>query len=140
MDCAVKTAVVCMRCLIVHRQCRYLIVGLYVGVATVAAYIWWFTSYQGGPTMPWASLRAAHHCTDGDADAATRGYSCAIFQDARPSTVSMSVLVVVEMFNALNALSENRSLLSVPPSRNWWLVGAIGATMVLHLGVLCAPA
>lgn len=38
---------------------------------------------------------------------------CAIFKDRHPSTVAMTVLVVVEMFNALNALSENNSLLQV---------------------------
>jgi len=43
-------------------------------------------------------------------------YSCSIFlKNRRPSTMSMSVLVVVEMFNALNALSENGSLLTHPP-------------------------
>lgn len=40
---------------------------------------------------------------------------CAIFKDRHPSTVAMTVLVVVEMFNALNALSENNSLLQVRP-------------------------
>ena len=40
---------------------------------------------------------------------------CAIFKDRHPSTVAMTVLVVVEMFNALNALSENNSLLQVGP-------------------------
>ena len=38
-------------------------------------------------------------------------YPCSIFEDRHPSTVSMTVLVVVEMFNALNNLSENQSLL-----------------------------
>jgi hypothetical protein len=38
-------------------------------------------------------------------------YSCTIFRDKHPSTISMTVLVVVEMFNALNNLSENQSLL-----------------------------
>ena len=45
-------------------------------------------------------------CVEGQAR-----YSCNIFQDRHPSTISMSVLVVVEMFNALNNLSENQSLL-----------------------------
>lgn len=38
-------------------------------------------------------------------------YPCSIFDDRHPSTVSMTVLVVVEMFNALNNLSENQSLM-----------------------------
>ena len=43
----------------------------------------------------------------------------------------MTVLVVVEMFNALNALSENSSLLVQPPWRNRWLLAAITVSMVL---------
>lgn len=48
----------------------------------------------------------------------------------------MSVLVVVEMFNAVNALSENRSLLVHPPWQNAWLLAAIGITMLLHMAIL----
>lgn len=44
-------------------------------------------------------------------------YPCSIFIDRHPSTVSMTVLVVVEMFNALNNLSENQSL--------WWVFSNI---------------
>lgn len=40
------------------------------------------------------------------------------------------VLVVVEMFNALNALSENASLVVQPPWRNLWLLAAIAVSMV----------
>ena len=36
-----------------------------------------------------------------------------MFRDRTPSTLAMTVLVVVEMFNALNALSENASLAQV---------------------------
>ena len=46
------------------------------------------------------------------------------------SIVRRQVLVVVEMFNALNALSENASLLEFPPWRNPWLLAAIGVSMV----------
>ncbi|CAL5321730.1 unnamed protein product [Camellia sinensis] len=48
----------------------------------------------------------------------------------------MTVLVVVEMFNALNNLSENQSLLVIPPWSNLWLVGSIVLTMLLHILIL----
>lgn len=35
---------------------RYLIVGIYVGVATVAGYAWWFMFYQGGPQISFYAL------------------------------------------------------------------------------------
>ena len=35
---------------------RYLIVGIYVGVATVAAATWWFTIYSGGPHVSFYQL------------------------------------------------------------------------------------
>ena len=48
----------------------------------------------------------------------------------------MQVLVVVEMFNALNALSENASLVTQPPWRNMWLLAAIAVSMVSLLHAL----
>ena len=35
---------------------RYLIIGIYVGVATVAAATWWFTIYGGGPQVTFYQL------------------------------------------------------------------------------------
>ncbi len=64
---------------------------------------------QGGPRLTWAEVTGSRKC---DSEAA-----CAVFKDRHPSTVAMTVLVVVEMFNALNALSENNSLLQVWLSR-----------------------
>lgn len=51
----------------------------------------------------------------------------------------MTVLVVVEMFNALNALSENNSLLQLPPWSNLWLLAAIAVSMLLHVVILYIP-
>lgn len=51
----------------------------------------------------------------------------------------MTVLVVVEMFNALNALSENNSLLQLPPWSNLWLLAAIAVSMLLHIFILYTP-
>lgn len=51
----------------------------------------------------------------------------------------MTILVVVEMFNALNALSENGSLLHHSPSSNLWLMGAIAISILLHVAILYIP-
>ena len=53
--------------------------------------------------------------------------------------MSLSILVVVEMFNAMNSLSENESLLRLPLWKNMWLVSAITLSMVLHVGILYIP-
>lgn len=64
------------------------------------------------------------------------GINCSVFGSRHPSTIAMSVLVVVEMFNALNALSENCSLMTLPPWSNPWLLAAITLSMLLHFAIL----
>ncbi|KAH7689745.1 P-type ATPase subfamily IIA SERCA-type protein [Dioscorea alata] len=110
---------------------RYLVIGVYVGLATIAGFVWWFIYYDGGPKLPYSELVNFDSCS-------TRmtTYPCTIFNDRGPSTVSMTVLVVVEMFNALNNLSENQSLFVIPPWSNLWLVGSIILTMFLHMLIL----
>ena len=54
-------------------------------------------------------------------------------------TMSLSILVTVEMFNAMNSLSENESLLRLPLWKNPFLVGAIALSMALHVAILYIP-
>lgn len=110
---------------------RYLVIGAYVGLATIAGFAWWFLYFEGGPKLPYKELVNFDTCSERETT-----YSCNIFEDRHPTTVSMSVLVVVEMFNALNNLSENQSLLVLPPWSNLWLVSSIILTMVLHILIL----
>ncbi|TXG52550.1 hypothetical protein EZV62_021719 [Acer yangbiense] len=110
---------------------RYLVIGAYVGLATVAGFIWWFVYSDSGPKLPYAELMNFDSCSTRQTT-----YPCSIFEDRHPSTVSMTVLVVVEMFNALNNLSENQSLLVIPPWSNLWLVASIVLTMILHILIL----
>jgi Ca2+ transporting ATPase len=40
------------------------------------------------------------------------------------------------MLNALNSISENQSLLVMPPVQNMWLLGAMCLSMCLHFVIL----
>ncbi|EPS69623.1 hypothetical protein M569_05142, partial [Genlisea aurea] len=35
---------------------RYLVIGVYVGLATVAGFVWWFLYFENGPKLPYAEL------------------------------------------------------------------------------------
>ena len=68
--------------------------------------------------------------------------SCSIFGNdtARTaSTISLSILVVIEMLNAMNALSSSESLLTLPLWKNMILVYAIALSMALHFALLYTP-
>ncbi|XP_065881155.1 calcium-transporting ATPase 3, endoplasmic reticulum-type isoform X2 [Euphorbia lathyris] len=110
---------------------RYLVIGAYVGLATVAGFMWWFLYSDTGPKLPYNELVNFDSCLSRETT-----YSCIIFDDKHPSTVAMTVLVVVEMFNALNNLSENQSLFVIPPWSNLWLVISIVLTMIFHMLIL----
>lgn len=55
------------------------------------------------------------------------------------STISLSILVVIEMLNAMNALSSSESLLTLPLWKNMILVYAITLSMFLHFVLLYTP-
>uniref|UniRef100_A0A8B9LV30 Calcium-transporting ATPase n=1 Tax=Astyanax mexicanus TaxID=7994 RepID=A0A8B9LV30_ASTMX len=114
--------------------CRYLIIGCYVGVATVGAAAWWFMAAHDGPKLSFYQLSHYLQCSEGHADFA--GVQCSVFESPYPMTMALSVLVTIEMCNALNSLSENQSLLKMPPWSNPWLVGAICLSMALHFLIL----
>lgn len=57
----------------------------------------------------------------------------------KASTLSLSVLVAIEMFNAFNALSEDNSLLQLPPWSNPWLLLATAVSLGLHCVILYIP-
>lgn len=67
---------------------------------------------------------------------------CEMFRDEMSrtaTTMSLSILVTVEMFNAMNSLSENESLLRFPVWKNPFLVVSVALSMVLHVGILYIP-
>jgi len=64
---------------------------------------------------------------------------CDVFDDPHPMTMALSVLVTIEMLNALNSLSENQSLIKMPPWINKYLLFAIALSMSLHMMILYVP-
>uniref|UniRef100_UPI003AAAE105 sarcoplasmic/endoplasmic reticulum calcium ATPase 2 isoform X3 n=1 Tax=Centroberyx gerrardi TaxID=166262 RepID=UPI003AAAE105 len=113
---------------------RYLAIGGYVGAATVGAAAWWFTVSEDGPQITLYQLSHFLQCSPDNPD--FEGLDCHVFESPYPMTMALSVLVTIEMCNALNSLSENQSLLRMPPWENVWLLGAICLSMSLHFLIL----
>lgn len=116
---------------------RYLMIGTYVGLATVAGYAWWFMFYENGPQITFSQLSRFHHCSTEFPQIGCQMFSNDMAKSA--STVSLSILVVIEMFNAMNALSSSESLLTLPLWENMMLVYAIALSMALHFALLYTP-
>ncbi|KAI3423614.1 Cation_ATPase_N domain-containing protein [Psidium guajava] len=140
---------------------RYLVIGLYVGIATVGVFIIWYThdtflgidlSGDGHSLVTYPQLANWGQCHSWEGFTATpftagskvfdyQSDPCEYFRAGKikASTLSLSVLVAIEMFNSLNALSEDGSLLSMPPWANPWLLLAMSTSFALHFLILYVP-
>ncbi|KAB5540768.1 hypothetical protein DKX38_013742 [Salix brachista] len=140
---------------------RYLVIGLYVGMATVGVFIIWYTHHtfmgidlsgDGHSLVTYSQLANWGQCEswkDFSVSPFTAGSQVFNF-DANPceyfrsgkikaSTLSLTVLVAIEMFNSLNALSEDCSLVRMPPWVNPWLLLAMSVSFGLHFLILYVP-
>ncbi|XP_049938241.1 calcium-transporting ATPase sarcoplasmic/endoplasmic reticulum type isoform X1 [Schistocerca serialis cubense] len=113
---------------------RYMAIGGYVGAATVGAAAWWFMYSPNGPQLSY--YQVTHHlaCIGGGDD--FKGVDCKLFNDPHPMTMALSVLVTIEMLNAMNSLSENQSLVVMPPWSNIWLMASMALSFTLHFVIL----
>ena len=135
---------------------RYMVIGCYVGAATVFGYAWWFMFFSDGPHISFYELvsgllmivaRSSAQLNHGQThfhqcDARFPHLDCTMFTSVpsqRATTVSLSILVVIEMFNACNSLSENESLLVLPIWSNMYLVASVALSMALHFMILYVP-
>eukprot|EP00884_Botryococcus_braunii_P010612 jgi/Botrbrau1/19552/Bobra.0035s0044.1 len=140
---------------------RWMLVGIYVGCATVGVFVAWYLfdnflgidlSWDGHTTVTWDQLTHWTDCPNWDnfqvspykagARTITFASPCDYFAfpgKAKASTLALSVLVAIEMFNALNALSEDNSLLQMPPWSNPWLLVAMALSFGLHFLILYVP-
>lgn len=130
---------------------RYCVIGMYVGLATVGIFIYYFVLDEGaadGHTtvtlwqlMHWDECHQWDSFTANHLEGMVLGDGCSYFTQgkAKASTFSLTVLVVIEMFNALNALSEDGSLLQLPPWCNPWLCLAVLNSIGIHMVILYQP-
>ncbi|XAR60524.1 Calcium-transporting ATPase [Bertholletia excelsa] len=139
---------------------RYLVIGLYVGMATVGVFIIWYThdsffgidlSGDGHSVVTYSQLANWGQCHSWESFSVNpfrAGSKIFEFEDPcdyfamgkiKATTLSLSVLVAIEMFNSLNALSEDASLLTMPPWVNPWLLVAMCGSFGLHFLILYVP-
>lgn len=116
---------------------RYLVIGTYVGAATVFGYVWWFLYNPEGPQISFWQLSHFHKCSTEFPEIGCEMFTNDMSRSA--STVSLSILVVIEMLNAMNALSSSESLLTFGLWNNMMLVYAIILSMTLHFAILYIP-
>jgi len=57
----------------------------------------------------------------------------------KPVTLALTVLVVIEMLNALNAISDESSIFVVSPFQNFYLIAAIFGSITIHCLILYIP-
>eukprot|EP00993_Chasmostoma_nieuportense_P007708 NODE_96_length_3230_cov_94.267161_g89_i0.p1 GENE.NODE_96_length_3230_cov_94.267161_g89_i0~~NODE_96_length_3230_cov_94.267161_g89_i0.p1 ORF type:complete len:1019 (-),score=234.18 NODE_96_length_3230_cov_94.267161_g89_i0:99-3155(-) len=129
---------------------RYMVIGIYVGFATVGVFVVWYLydySQDGHTTISFYQLSHWSKCphwedfTVAPHKGVTFSNPCHYFSEGKKtaSTLSLSVLVTIEMFNALNALSEDGSLLHMPPWANPYLLLAMALSFGLHFLILYVP-
>ncbi|TMW59623.1 hypothetical protein Poli38472_004692 [Pythium oligandrum] len=128
---------------------RYMVVGIYVGLACVGVFAYWYMYYEasgdGHTLVTFYQLSNWSKCHEWK-DFKVNNFDgfdfssdpCRYFTDGKrsASTLSLSVLVAIEMLNALNALSEDNSLVTMPPWCNPYLLIAMVVSFGLHFVIL----
>lgn len=131
---------------------RYMVIGIYVGFATVGIFVYWYTMHNSVDGHTLVTLHQLSHwseCpnwTDFKVNNFIEGLDlqsnpCDYFTKGKvkASTLSLSVLVMIEMFNAYNAISEDNSLLVITPFVNPYLIAATFSSTILHIMIVYVP-
>ncbi len=130
---------------------RYFIIGSYVGIATIGIFAYWYVFYQhvdGHTLVSWKQLTNWMECEKWT-DFKVNNFMgldfqtdpCSYFTVGKRKAVSLSltVLVIIEMFNAMNAISDESSIYNMPPYKNKWLILAVFSSVTLHCLILYIP-
>merc|ERR1719150_2075165 len=124
---------------------------MYVGFATVGIFVWWYsfdTNADGHTLVSVGQLMTWGKCAEWPTfkaepflDMRFEKDPCSYFTTGKvkASTLSLTVLVVIEMLNAFNALSEDGSLVQMPPWANPYLIIAAAFSILVHVVILYVP-
>ena len=130
---------------------RYMVIGIYVGAATVGIFVYWFCYDDfgdGHSLVTLDQLRNWSECPHWEGFKVNNFNGMDFSKDpctyftigkVKACTLSLSTLVMLEMLNALNALSEDGSLLQMPPWINPWLLVAIAGSVAIHVLIIYIP-
>ncbi len=129
-----------------------MVIGMYVGIATVGIFVYWYTMSESGDGHTLVTFAQLSHWTECPtwSDFKVNNFvdgmdlqknPCDYFTKGKvkASTLSLSVLVMIEMFNAYNAISEDGSLLTVTPFVNPYLIAATLSSTLLHAMIVYVP-
>lgn len=119
---------------------RYVLTGLYVAYATLGAFVWWYQSkgvsisqlMNWGKCLTWTGFSPSSKNLERVCDIFTE-------EKSSPQTMSLSVLVTMELLKALSAVSLDSSMFSIPPWRNRWLLLGVLIPFACHLLILYTP-
>ena len=102
----------------------------------------WHQLTHWGECDTWKGFAGGKFTAGGVTYSYTGSDACDYFHAGKikASTLSLTTLVVIEMFNACNALSEDISLVIMPPWINPWLILAMFSSFALHFLILYVPA
>jgi Ca2+-transporting ATPase len=124
----------------------YMVVGMYVGFACVGVFVYWYLYYEGNHTnISWKQLSMRGNCSEktdfkvndfDGLDMQNDPYKYFTEGKQTPLMLLLSVLASIEMFNALNALSKDGSLVTMPLWSNPYLIIAMVVSFGLHFVIL----
>ena len=130
---------------------RYFSIGLYIGAATVGVFVFWYCFYgwaaDGHPLvsltqlMNWSECSAWPQFSLGSQSYFPAADSCSYFTvgKKKASTMSLSLLILVEMLNCWNAVSEKNSLLVTGLTSNRYLLPVTLGCLGFYLLLLYVP-
>lgn len=130
---------------------RYFIIWTYVGCATIGIFAYWYLFFQHADwhslitykqLSSWTQCESwtdFHPASFSWIDLSTKPCQYFFAGKKKPVTLALTVLVVIEMFNAMNAISDESSLLTVTIFENPYLIVAIFCSITTHCMILYVP-